>query len=70
MYRRSNGKEIWHSNAGCSFWPLLNFDEKEAPEGGRVCEQCVEIELMVRHHCVSDSRSWDSTLFDNENLVK
>ena len=59
MYRRSDGKEIWHSNAGCSVWPLLDFDEKEAPEGGLVCEQCVEIELMVRHQCRIQSPVFD-----------
>lgn len=61
MYRRSNGKAIWHSNAGCSLWPLLNFDEKEAPDDGIVCEQCAEIECMVRHHRVGGLPKSDSS---------
>ncbi len=70
MYRQSNGKDIWHSNAGCSLWPLLNFEEKEAPEGGRMCDQCAEIELMVRRDRVTRSRFWESTTREREDRVK
>jgi hypothetical protein len=61
MYRQTKGREVWHSNAGCSSWPLLNFDEKEAPVGGKICEECVEIEQMLPHRRVGPlSRPWDS----------
>ena len=47
MYRRFNGTELWHCNAGCSSWPLRGFEEKEHPVQGQVCSQCLEIEAMV-----------------------
>ena len=63
MYRQSHGKEIWHSNAGCTSWPLLHFDEKGAPEGGKICQECVEIERMLpRNRADALSGSWDSEI--------
>jgi hypothetical protein len=61
MYRQSNGKDVWHSNAGCTAWPLLNFDERQAPEGGKFCEECVEIERMLpQHRAGALAKPWDS----------
>ena len=47
MYRRLDGMELWHTNAGCVSWPLLNFEEKERPAVGRICEECLELDRMV-----------------------
>lgn len=55
MYRRFNGAELWHLNAGCMSWPLLNFEEKEQPAVGKLCKECLELEQMVARrppaHC-------------------
>ena len=55
MYRRLNGTEVWHSNAGCVAWPLLNFEEKGPAASGKVCAECIELEQMVASRPVNSS---------------
>jgi hypothetical protein len=55
MYRRFNGTELWHLNAGCMSWPLLNFEEKEHPAVGKLCKECLELEQMVARRPLEES---------------
>jgi len=57
MYRRCNGMQFWHLNAGCMSWPLLNFEEKAHPAVGKVCEECLELEQMVAERPSVESSS-------------
>ena len=54
MYRRFNGSELWHLNAGCMSWPLLNFEQKEHPAVGKLCHECLELEQMVARRSLPD----------------
>jgi len=55
MYRRFNGTELWHGNAGCMSWPLLNFEESDRPSVGILCKECQELEQMVARRPPADA---------------
>lgn len=41
-YRKRNGRDTWHFDPRCRWWPKKNFVERAAkPTSGEQCNECL-----------------------------